>query len=82
MNNRKHKSSSSSGRDRCIPRRFIAYNNLQARAGSAGLCCPPVIRRRRSFIEHGFCDTVSLEDQDLSLGLLGGDEFGMKGVSR
>jgi hypothetical protein len=28
MNNREHKSSSSSSRDRCIPRRFIPYNNL------------------------------------------------------
>jgi hypothetical protein len=27
MNNREHKSSSSSSRDRCIPRRFIPYNN-------------------------------------------------------
>jgi hypothetical protein len=32
----KHKSSSSSSRDRCIPRRFIPYNNvhLGARLGS------------------------------------------------
>jgi hypothetical protein len=30
MNNREHKSSSSSSRDRCIPRRFIAYNTPEA----------------------------------------------------
>jgi hypothetical protein len=27
-NNREHKSSSSSSRDQCIPRRFIAYNSV------------------------------------------------------
>jgi hypothetical protein len=31
MNNREHKSSSSGNRDRCIPRRFIAYNGTVAR---------------------------------------------------
>jgi large exoprotein involved in heme utilization and adhesion len=41
MNNREHKSSSSSSRDRCIPRRFIAYNRIKVLTfgtlGQAGL---------------------------------------------